>query len=234
MNASPIASDIALRYGQDGFYLAPDLLTPGECDTLKAEATRIMREHPKVNRTVYVGVSVVSSLYRDFAGDPRIVAILQQIMPDGIMFMSDKFVVKTATQRFATPWHVDAAYWPGTRPKISVWIPLDDATEANGTLVVVRGSHRKRFAHQHNDGKASNGEFNNVIAASQWPKDDEVVCNVRKGAAIFFSDQLVHGSCASTSGDDRCAIISTYHAPAPDDEFDKQFAARRVIIPAAS
>src|SRR5437868_3283115 len=115
MNAMTTAPEIAARYAQDGFYIARGLITPPECETLKAEATRVMREHAKANKTVYVGVSVVSPIYRDFAGDRRIVDVLEQIMPGGVMFMSDKFVVKTAIQRFATPWHFDAAYWPGTR-----------------------------------------------------------------------------------------------------------------------
>jgi len=218
------------RFEADGFCIAPDLFSPAECDALKVEAARVMKEHARPNATVYVGVSIVSPIYRDLAGDGRLVARLKSIMPGGVMFLSDKFVVKNAAQRFATPWHIDAAYWPNTRPKLSVWIPLDDASERNGTLTVVRGSHLKSFDHQHSAGEQTNGEFNNVIAAKQWSKEDEITCNVSRGTAIFFSDRLVHGSCASAAGEERCAIINTYHAPAADDEFDRHFAARRVLV----
>ncbi len=221
---------LAARYYADGFYILPDVFSPAECNVLKAEAARVMKKHAKPQATVYVGVSVVSPIYEKLAEKPRLVEVLKAIMPGGIMFLSDKFVVKTATQRFATPWHIDAAYWPSTRPKLSVWIPLDDSSERNGTLMIVRGSHRKTFVHEQTAGEKTNGEFNNIIASKHWPKEDEIICNVSRGTAIFFSDRLVHGSCASTSGDERCAIINTYHAPAADDEFDKHFPARRVIV----
>ena len=81
----------------------------------------------------------------------------------------------------------------------------------------------KSLEHQHSAGEQTNGEFNNVIAAKQWAKEDEITCNVSRGTAIYFSDRLVHGSCTSAAGEERCAIINTYHAPAADDEFDTSF-----------
>ena len=146
------------------------------------------------------------------------------------MFLSDKFVFKSGQQTFATPWHYDAAYWPDTRPKLSVWIALDDATAENGALKVVRGSHRREWRHQQGDATQTNKEFTNIISESQWKPEDEVICELPRGGAIFFSDRTVHASCENKAGLDRYAIISTYHAPAGDDEFDRNFAARHVIL----
>jgi ectoine hydroxylase-related dioxygenase (phytanoyl-CoA dioxygenase family) len=222
---------IAAAYARDGYWIATSLFSPGDCETLKAEALRVLREHAPARASVYVGAAAVSPRYRELADDPRVVDILRVLMPDGVMFMSDKFVFKSAQHAFASPWHIDAAYWRGTRPKLSAWIPLDDARADNGTLLVVRGSHRREWTHATSDGQTTNNEFNNVIPERQWPASDEVTCAVPRGSAVFFSDRLVHGSCPNTSGEDRYTIISTYHAPAPDEEFDRQFAARHVIVP---
>src|SRR5690242_19822680 len=102
----------------------------------------------------------------------------------------------------------------------------------NGTLKVVRASHKRDWQHERTtDIAKTNNEFVNVVANSQWKPGDEVICELKRGGAIFFSDRTVHASCENTSGEARYAIISTYHAPAAvEEEFDKQFAARHVIV----
>lgn len=220
--------DVPERYARDGFYIAHRLLGAAECAALKSEALRVLAERGSPKATVLVGVACHSPIYYRLASDPRIVAILQRIMPGGISFMSDKFVFKSGVHRFATPWHCDRAYWANTRPKLSVWIPLDDCSAFNGTLTVVRCSHTRDWPHVRG-GIGPGNEFGNVIRDTAWPAEDVVVCECERGSAVFFPDSLVHGSCENTAGSDRYTIIGTYHAPAPDEPFDVQFPARHVI-----
>ncbi len=228
----PVSNGIVQAYERDGYYVAHHLLSPKECEELKAEATRVLRECGKPGTTVYVSVAAVNARYYRLADDPRVVSILQAIMPKGVMFLSDKFVFKTGAKKFATPWHIDAFYWRNTRPKLSVWIALDDVSAVNGALKVIPRSHLREWKpHVENDMGNTNGEFAHVISDTPWKPEDEVICEIRKGGAIFFSDRLVHGSCTNLSGQDRYAIISTYHAPQEDEEFDKHFPARHVIVP---
>lgn len=218
------------RYERDGFVVLPDVLSVEECDRLKKEAQRLLTEHAQPGASVYVHVAVASAAFRALAEDPRIIEPLRRVMPHGVMFMSDKLVYKSADKTFPTPWHIDAFYWRNTRPKLSVWIPLDDAAEENGTLTVVPGSHKKDW--QMVKKGLPNGEFGHEIEQGDWREGDVVVCAIKRGTAIVFSDRLVHGSTPNTAGKDRYAIISTYHAPAPDEPFDLDFPARKVIVPA--
>lgn len=220
----------AARYDRDGFIIIPDLLSAKECDTLKAEARKVLDEHAKPGASVYVHVAVVNAAFRALAEDSRLVDILKPVMPHGVMFLSDKIVYKAADKAFPTPWHIDAYYWRNTRPKLSVWIPLDDATAENGTLTVVPGSHKRDWRMV----KLSlpSGEFGMGITDGEWKAGDVVTCNIKRGTAIVFSDRLVHGSTPNIAGKDRYAIISTYHAPAADEAFDLEFPARKVIVPA--
>ena len=220
---------MAAAYDRDGYYIAERLLSDKECDTLKAEALQILRQHAPPKASVLVGAAHFSPLFRQLTDDSRVVAVLRELLPGGIMFMSDKIVFKSGAKRFPSPWHIDAFYWRGTRPKLSVWIPFDDARAENGTLTVVRGSHRREWGCQDSDMRDTNGEFGNVIERATWSAADEVTCAVPRGSAIFFSDRTVHGSCPNTAGTDRYTIISTYHAPAADEPFDLSFPARHVI-----
>ena len=222
--------DLAAHYERDGFVVVPDVLSREECAALKEEGQRVLRAHAGKNNSVYVGVAAASKVYYDLASHPRIIEVLRPIMTDGIMFMSDKFVWKSGQHRFPSPWHCDIAYWRNTRPKLSVWIPLDDAKADNGALKVIPGGHKREWDHGTGDAAVTNNEFINTINFLPENPDVSIVVEMTAGSLLVFSDMLPHASTTNTAGLDRYAIISTYHAPAPDEEFDKMFAARHVIV----
>ena len=122
-------------------------------------------------------------------------------------------------------------YWPGTRTKLSVWIPLDDVGPDNGALRVVRGSHLREWKRSPVGGIDKQKEFFSQVDDAQWEPRDEITCVMERGGAVFFDDRLLHASCTNESGKDRYVIISTYQAPTEDEEFDKPYTARHVIIP---
>jgi len=101
----------------------------------------------------------------------------------------------------------------------------------NGALTVLPGSHRREWTHEWRQDGHANGEFNNVITELPTDAPGTAICRLDVGGAIFFSDRLVHGSCPNRVGADRYALISTYHAPAADEEFDLSFSARHVVVP---
>lgn len=223
-------SELAAQYARDGFVVVPEVLSRDECRAFKEEGLRVLREHAKPNSSVFVGVAANSELFYKLASDARIVEVLRPLMPEGIMFMSDKFVWKSGEQSFGTPWHCDIAYWKNTRPKLSVWIPLDDVTAQNGALKVLPGGHKKEWLH----GSHSGVEFGNRISELPENPAEQIICEMKAGGLLVFSDALPHASTPNIAGLDRYAVISTYHAPAPDEEFDKIFPARHVIAVAPS
>lgn len=219
-------TSLAAQYERDGFLMIPDLLNANECSALKAEGLKVLSQHAKPGSTVFVGAAANSNLFYRLASNARIVRVLDQIMPDGIMFMSDKLVFKSGVQPTATPWHCDSAYWRNTRPKLSVWIALDDVTAQNGALRVLPGGNHQDWQHST---PADAKEFGNRI--QDLDEENAITCEMKAGGVLFFSDRLPHSSTPNSNGKDRYAIISTYHAPAPDEGFDTQFAARHVIVP---
>jgi ectoine hydroxylase-related dioxygenase (phytanoyl-CoA dioxygenase family) len=218
------------EYMRDGYIVVPGVLSREDCAALKVEGLEVLRKHSDPGFTVYVGVAVASDVYYQLASHPRIVEVLKALMPDGVMFLSDKFVFKSGEQRFPTPWHQDEAYWRNTRPKLSVWIALDDVSRHNGALKVLPGRHHSVLDHGQATGVPTN-EFTNTIASIPQDAPGEVIAEMKAGDALFFSDLTPHASCPNESGEDRYAIISTYHAPAEDEPFDLGFKARHVIVP---
>ncbi|MDF2439859.1 MAG: phytanoyl-CoA hydroxylase [Abditibacteriota bacterium] len=229
-SAAPELPGLHAQYEREGYCVIPHLFEEHECRQWKSEALRVLREHAKASATVYVGAAATSPLFYALASHPRLVAVLREIMPHDIAFLSDKIVYKSQAQAFATPWHCDAAYWPSTRPKLSVWIALDAVSEDNGALKVLPGSHRDRWQHHDGDGRHSNNEFTQAIVPD-WDAAREKVCELPQGGAIIFSDRLLHASCPNIAGLDRYSLISTYHAAAADEPFDRPFAARHIVWP---
>lgn len=60
-----------------------------------------------------------------------------------VRFFYDQILVKEPGSSKSTPWHQDLPYWPVQGEDIvSIWVPLDPATPANGVVTYVKGSHR--------------------------------------------------------------------------------------------
>jgi len=224
-----VPSDVGSKYRDEGYYIVPDLFTRPEVERWKQEIRSILDDVREEMRQkgedparrlisgVYVGLAVRSPLFRDLARDPRLLDYLEPMIGPNIAFFSDKIVFKDHTTDFGSPWHQDWPYWKGSH-KISIWIALDDATEENGCLMVVPGSHKDYVEHGHKDDQKG---FVNRIDPESIDQDKVVTAAIPAGGAIFFHDLTLHSSHPNRSGADRWALISTYRdAKAEDPVYD--------------
>lgn len=214
-------------FERDGYVILRGLFSPAEVAEIKAEAKRALgdslAERKPGDHGVYVGMAAKSKVFHDVAADTRLVDALETIIGPDIEFLSDKIVYKSANIDFASPWHQDWPYWQGAN-KISVWIALDPATEENGCLKLMPGSHK---AHATHDGDASDGHgFGMRLDQSKVDESNAVSAPCEAGDAVIFHDLTLHASHPNTSGKDRWTLISTYRGVSePDKEYDWAVAA---------
>jgi hypothetical protein len=107
---------------------------------------------------------------------------------------------------------------------VTVWVPLQDTDEENGTLMVVPGSHKLTRDIAYPRGGHYFGEYDQRIAEHRF-----VPLPVRAGEAVAFDDSLVHGSATNRAGAPRFALqMATIPAeaqpvvyrPTPEGTFD--------------
>lgn len=80
----------------------------------------------------------------------------------------------------------------------SIWVPLNETNELNGTIYIAPKSHRK-FEKYRNHNK----HWAPLYASCDISDYRMIPINVKKGQALIFNDSLVHASPINTSDDHR-------------------------------
>ena len=112
-------------------------------------------------------------------------------------------------ERGVVPWHQDLAYLvpekAGDTLIVNFWIPLIDATAANGCLQVLRGSHRAGLLPHEERVSVYKG-----VAEADLPEGDIVTCEVAVGDVLMTMERLLHRSLPHTSESVRWSLDTRY------------------------
>ena len=113
------------------------------------------------------------------------------------------------TQQLPIPWHQDAGVcWPDTDPyfMLTIWIPIVDATEENGCLQVLPGSHKFGLL-THGWNEAGLAVPNEHQPSNLTPK----VLPIRAGGVILFHNYTLHSAKPNKSDTVRWSLDLRYH-----------------------
>ncbi len=138
----------------------------------------------------------------DISGHP--VCVLRAKTPDATLVSVD--------------WHQDSAYAVEEAAKTlqpTAWIPFLDATIENGTLEVIRGSHKPRriFAHDLGAHVGHSESSYLYIKEENLPPGDVVACEAQMGSVVWHSNVLVHRSTENRSDKVRWSCDIRYQRP---------------------
>lgn len=113
-------------------------------------------------------------------------------------------------QLTVVPWHQDSSYFGEGSDKsqiITVWIPLVEATKANGCLQVMPGSHKLGLLTHHQEDRE--GKFLEVSQAVD--PDKAVTCEMQPGDALIFDNLMLHQSLANVTDVVRWSVDIRYY-----------------------
>jgi hypothetical protein len=126
------------------------------------------------------------------------------------------FMNKPAHRGTLLPWHQDRWSHLDRDPLITVWTALDPATNANGCVQIIRGSHRWGVINPaHHSGFLEPGQ-----AEKHAPAEKIIYCQLEPGEAVLLHNWLLHSSDKNSSDVSRRAFSVCYMDARTKDQND--------------
>ena len=219
----------ARRFAEDGFFVLEDAVPPSDLETLRRECDRLVGERDReMDR---LGVDVLDLDHRgrryflhayDTSPDVRrfllsdlMADVARTALGDTVHLFNEQYVVKAAERGMQFSWHQDSGFIPYAHtPYLTCWIPLDDVSEANGTvhlLPYARAGTRDVVPHVRDE------QTNDMVGYTGDDPGDPVIA--RAGSIVCFSSTLLHRSGPNTTDTIRRVYVAQYTAePLLDEE----------------
>ena len=234
-------------YNNDGYVFVKDFLTLPEVQKLYAIATGddAVKKHAfdlndqsgkKTKLTLWYTPG--NDAYGLLTKSRRMVESVDQLMEgdSAVCHFHSKLMQKEPKVGGAWEWHQDYGYWYKNEflfpdQMMSVMVAITQATQENGCLQVIRGSHKM--------GRIEHGFAGEQVGASQHYVDlalqtmDLVYVELNPGDALFFHSNLLHRSAANLSDNSRWSLISCYNRSAnvPYNEPSKSSTIPLTVVP---
>jgi phytanoyl-CoA hydroxylase len=155
---------------------------------------------------------LVHPVFAEFMRSPRLLAVLSALLgPRGVRLHGSKLNLKAPEIGSSVEWHQDWAFYPHTNDDIlAVGVLLDDATEHNGPLMVLPGTHRgPTFDHHGSDGRFC-GAMEPARDGLDFSRARALIAPA--GACSFHHVRAVHGSAQNRSAHSRNLLLYEFAA----------------------
>jgi non-heme Fe2+,alpha-ketoglutarate-dependent halogenase len=130
--------------------------------------------------------------------------------PDLLCWTTNFFIKEAADPAFVS-WHQDSTYWGLSKPDVvTAWVAFTPATEANGAMEYIPGSHKlDQIPHRDTFAK------NNLLTRGQevmveLDRAKRRIITLRPGEMSLHHVRLVHGSPPNPSSDRRIGFAIRY------------------------
>lgn len=156
-----ILSDSAIgTFKENGFVLGEQAIGAERLDRLRKDLSEMMSPNFKPDGRFYefhsneaedgselfhaLGAWRVSPAFHDLVFHSPIVEAAETLLGGPVRLWHDQIFAKPANDGGFVAWHQDHSFWTRTEPvaHLTCWIALDDASEENGCVNYIPGSHR--------------------------------------------------------------------------------------------
>jgi ectoine hydroxylase-related dioxygenase (phytanoyl-CoA dioxygenase family) len=220
--ASKITPEHTARFHDEGWFVVERALPPADLEILRRECQRLQAERDA--EMTRLGVDTIDLCHRGrryflhaYESSPAVRRFLfsdlmadaaRSALGDTVYVFNEQYVIKTAEQGMPFGWHQDSGFVPYPHPPyLTCWIPLDDVSEANGTVYLLpfsRAGTRDVVEH-HRD-----PETNDMIGYTGDDPGDPLI--MPAGSIAAFSSTVFHRTGPNTSDQPRRVYIAQYSA----------------------
>ena len=219
-----ITNDQLKRFDRDGFLLVRDLLNAQEtaCLVEACRGDRRVRDEVIFDHVDPSGKPVQltgwnhpgDDIYGTISRSERIVNAVEKMLNDEVYHYHSKIILKEAREGGAWEWHQDYGYWYHNGclypDLLSISIAIDRATQENGCMQLVSGSHKLgRIEHGKYDGRIS---ADPERTAEVLKRLELVYAQMEPGDGLFFHANTLHRSDVNQTDTPRWSLICCYNA----------------------
>jgi ectoine hydroxylase-related dioxygenase (phytanoyl-CoA dioxygenase family) len=138
--------------------------------------------------------------FAELAQCDKLLDLVEDLIGPTIYYHSSKLMFKPAKHGGIKPWHQDYAYWASTKPEqVTCWLALDNATEENGCMQLIPGSHKW--------GLVKHGQAELQVDPKNIPVDKKLIAPMKAGSLLCFHVLTFHHSGPNRSDKHRRAFI---------------------------
>jgi ectoine hydroxylase-related dioxygenase (phytanoyl-CoA dioxygenase family) len=241
-SARVLTEEHSRLFREEGFFVLEEVVPAADLEALRGECRRFVDERDReMDR---LGVDTLDLDHRGsryfvhaFGKSPAVEQFLfsdlmsrvaQTALGDTVYLFNEQYVVKAAERGMKFGWHQDSGFIPYAHPPyLTCWIPLDDVTEANGTVYLLpysRAGTREVVEHVRDD------ESNDLVGYFGDDPGDPVI--VPAGSIACFSSTLFHRSGPNTTDHIRRVYLAQYSTEPilSDDGFQPRHLAEPVLV----
>lgn len=154
-----------------------------------------------------------NTIYTAIVRSERVAGTMEILLQDEVYHYHHKVMLKEPRVGGAWEWHQDYGYWYENGclfpDMASCLIAIDPATQENGCLQILEGSHHLGRINHGKTGEQAGADMQRVEAAmDRFPL---VYCEMGPGDALFFHGNLLHCSAQNTSDKPRWSLICCYN-----------------------
>ena len=217
----PVLDDFADMVGSwaDKLHAAGMIADKHEGEDVYTRLASLEKEWPNAAALVHWREGMRPSLSKIWASDNLLDMVEQFLGPD--ISGHPVSVIRTKTPNTAlmtVPWHQDIAYFLESGEDTfqpTAWIPFVDATAKNGTLQVIRGSHKlgRALPHHFEKDVGHQKSWYLYVNDEDLPEGDVVTCEMKKGSVLWHRNTMVHRSTENYSEGVRWSADLRYQRP---------------------
>jgi non-haem Fe2+, alpha-ketoglutarate-dependent halogenase len=199
-------------YNKDGYVKPIDMFGGDEITAVRRFFDDILARTLQSGRNSYsiVSAHVKHGRVYDLLTDPRMVAVVKDILGDDVVGWGAQFFCKMPGDNKIISWHQDASFWPLSPSKtVTAWLAIDDADIENACMRFVGGSHRLGHLTYRFSEDAEQSVLNQTVDQAEQ-LGPVIYDELKAGQISLHSDLLLHGSNKNNSSRRRCGLTLRY------------------------
>lgn len=198
VSASFDATELKVRYQESGYASPFTVMSESRAEALADQVEGYARDEGKA-RYLRNDAHLLFKFVDELVRRPEILDPVEALLGPDVMLLRAAFFIKSPNSPGHVTWHQDLTYWGLDKDEeVTAWIAFNPATEANGCMRFIPGSHRHGIV-EHKD----TDDDTNLLSRAQVIKvevDEEHAVLAELGAGQF---SLHHGQIYHASGPNR-------------------------------